>query len=511
MFRAIIVEDELLVRVAYQSIVNWEDHGFTLVGAFENGQAALDAFDKLRPDFVLTDTKMPLCDGITLIREIKRRSPETVCIILSAYGDLDYVKDGMRVGADDYLLKLDITREKLGALLAETAQKLHQARKSDVKPVSNDRQMGRDRFLRSWIRGEYSEPNTIRDYLKFYGIQFYQDRLICMSIRIDETPDSPGKPSGMVIGPAVKQTILETLRSAGAWILVDMRSNLYCALGCCDGAAPEKYGAHMRESVVFSLKSVLNLSGAAVQVSVAEGVLEVPEIFSRMFVKHPEKASARETLADEVSVLSEQLIHQLHHLRFAEAAAGMRGLNALFSETRELPVEIMRNHCAYIFMGIHTAMKRDPVFEGYFEEKYPILKEQLSRCFYFREITAWIDHVSVLLEQMGQERAPYASIANRAAAYIRQHYSEDLSLDKIARFIKVSPTYLSRVFAQEQGQGVQEYLTEQRLQKAKELLVHSDAKIYEIAADVGYPDAIYFNKVFKKHTGKTPKEYRMLK
>lgn len=98
MYRAIIVEDELLVRVAYQSIVNWQDYGFELVGLFENGQAALDAFDEIQPDFVLTDTKMPVCDGITLIREVKRRSADTICVILSAYGDLNYVKDGIREG-----------------------------------------------------------------------------------------------------------------------------------------------------------------------------------------------------------------------------------------------------------------------------------------------------------------------------------------------------------------------------------------------------------------------------
>ena len=148
MYRAIIVEDELLVRVAYQSIVNWQDYGFELVGLFENGQAALDAFDEIQPDFVLTDTKMPVCDGITLIREVKRRSADTICVILSAYGDLNYVKDGIREGADDYLLKLDITREKLGELLKSTAQKLDQMRKSEVRSVSQERAKGRDRFLR---------------------------------------------------------------------------------------------------------------------------------------------------------------------------------------------------------------------------------------------------------------------------------------------------------------------------------------------------------------------------
>ena len=122
-----------------------------------------------------------------------------------------------------------------------------------------------------------------------------------------------------------------------------------------------------------------------------------------------------------------------------------------------------------------------------------------------------VGNLCILLEQMEQTRAPSASLAAKAASYIHEHYIEDLSLDKIARHIKISPTYLSRIFSQEHGKGIQEYLTELRIQKAKQLLAETDCKIYEIAANVGYQDAIYFNKLFKRRTGKTPKEYRMLK
>lgn len=79
-------------------------------------------------------------------------------------------------------MKLDITREKLGELLKSTAQKLDQMRKSEVRSVSQERAKGRDRFLRSWIRGEYQDKETIRDYLKFYGIKLYHGAA-CVYVR----------------------------------------------------------------------------------------------------------------------------------------------------------------------------------------------------------------------------------------------------------------------------------------------------------------------------------------
>lgn len=509
MYKAIIVEDELLVRVAYQSIVNWQEYGFELAGLFENGQAALEAFDEIQPDFVLTDTKMPLCDGITLVREIKRRSPDTICVILSAYGDLDYVKEGIRVGADDYLLKLDITREKLGNLLKETARKLQELRKSEVESVSHERQKGRDRFLRSWIRGEYLERETIRDYLKFYGIKFYKEQLVCMSIHIDELDGGICKTPSEAISMAIKQTIEETLRSTGVWLLIDMRANLFYAVGCCDDADSKAFGEHMRESVLFALKSVMNLSKVTVHIGVAQSVTEVSCVFSQLSPK--EENHAQENLTEEVAALSEQVVGHILHFRYAQATEGLRKMNKTFSGAVGLPAEIMRNHCSYILMGLNSAMNKDPVLGSHFCDAYPQLKAELWSCFFTREISRWVDRLCSDMEQMEQTRAPATSLASRAADYIQAHYSEDISLDIIAGYIKVSPTYLSRIFAQEQGKGVQEYLTDLRLQKAKQLLTQTNDKVYEIAVKVGYPDAVYFNKVFKKHTGKTPKEYRMLK
>lgn len=509
MYKAIIVEDELLVRIAYQSIVDWTAYGFELAGMFENGQAALDAFDDIQPDFVLTDTKMPLCDGITLVREIKRRAPETICVILSAYGDLDYVKEGIRVGADDYLLKLDITQEKLGRLLESTAKRLHDMRRSGVEKVSNDRKMGRERFLRSWMRGEFSERDTIQDYLKFYGIKFYQQRFLCMSVCINELDGGIRKTPGEEMSAAIKQTLEQTLNSSGTWLLVDLSATMFYALGIWADGSPQQYIENVKSSVLFSLKSVMNLSSVVINTGIAEDIVDISAVFRQ--IHSEEEKDTRDKTLEHLSTLVEEIVSALQKLRYAQVTAGLRKMNQLFSGTTLYSAELVRNHCFYILMSLSGAMKKDPILESLLQELYPLLRDELWNCFFLRELASWLDNLCILLEQMEQTRAPSASLAAKAASYIHEHYIEDLSLDKIARHIKISPTYLSRIFSQEHGKGIQEYLTELRIQKAKQLLAETDCKIYEIAANVGYQDAIYFNKLFKRRTGKTPKEYRMLK
>lgn len=509
MFKAIIVEDELLVRVAYQSIVDWNMYGFELAGMFENGQAALDAFDDICPDFVLTDTKMPVCDGITLIREIKQRSPNTICVILSAYGDLDYVKEGIRVGADDYLLKLDITQEKLGQMLSVTAQRLKETRKGGVASVSSDRKMGRDRFLRSWIRGEYTEHSTLLDYLKFYGIHFPHNQILCMDIVINEVDGGIRKTPQKELCTAIRQTLEQTLNSCGTWILVDLRAAQFCALGNLDDGPVEQYMENVRNCVLFSLKSVLNLSSVQVNIALARELTEVCTVFQQLFsTKDP---AIKESAAEALTVKVEQIVNALLALRYSDVTTGLRELNRLFSGGAFYSIEVLRNHCSYLLLTLKTAMQKDPILESLMQEKYTLLKNELMNCFFHRELSDWVDELCVILEQMEQTRAPSASLAAKAAGYIHQHYNEDLSLDTIAQSINISPTYLSRIFAKEHGVGIQEYITDLRILKAKQLLTETGDKVYEIAAQVGYSDAIYFNKLFKRRTGKTPKEYRMLK
>lgn len=500
MYKAIIVEDELLIRVAYQSIVDWQAYGFELVGMFENGQEALEAFDELKPDFVLTDTIMPLCNGIELIRQIKERAPETICIILSAYGDLDYVKEGMRIGIDDYLLKLDITPERLGSLLESVALKLQKQKRSGVELVSGERQKEREDFIRRWIRGEFTERDMIQDYLKFYGIKLNMHQLICLSILIE--PEKQCAFTAEMSG-TMKQVVIQTLQSAGTWVLVDMQSNYLCAVGCCDDDTMQQYKESVMKSIRFSLKSVMNLSDVTIQCEAADDPLSVPVVF---------RAMAPCSAADHtISVVIQEIVDRVLHLQYAEVIEGLKELSSLFSETPFLLVDAVRNNCSYILMGLQTAMKNDPLLEEWMKDYYTKMKSDLLHCFHSRDFIHWVDEFGVKLEEMRQSRISSATVAEKATEYICRHYSENLSLSDIAEYCSISATYLSRIFPQELGKGVQEYLIDRRIKEAKKLLMETNKKIYEIAAGVGYPDPVYFNKVFKRNTGMTPKEYRMQK
>ncbi len=118
----LLVDDEKLIRSGMKKLLPWESLGFRIVGEAENGRQALPLIRELTPDLVITDLKMPFCDGITLTGEIRQRLPRTEVIILTGYDEFDYARQAIRMGVFDFLLK-PISPEELQASLMRLQQK----------------------------------------------------------------------------------------------------------------------------------------------------------------------------------------------------------------------------------------------------------------------------------------------------------------------------------------------------------------------------------------------------
>lgn len=111
-------------------------------------------------------------------------------------------------------------------------------------------------------------------------------------------------------------------------------------------------------------------------------------------------------------------------------------------------------------------------------------------------------------DESGKKRIEYSDLVNRTMHYVQQHLSEPVTRESISRELYVHENHLSRVFSSETGMTLTNYITECRIQKAKELLVSTNLSITEIASLVGYNYAAYFTKIFKDKTGTTPNQWR---
>jgi two-component system response regulator YesN len=156
------VEDNAVYRYAVRTILDWPAHGFELAAEAVNGKQALQVLERERFDLILTDVSMPEMNGIDLIKAVKYSAPETVVVMLSSYDDFQFVKDSMKLGAEDYLLKHDLEPESLARILSQVRERL-------LSEENSRRQGGRESASSRPCRKE------IQDALAYIREHFAED------------------------------------------------------------------------------------------------------------------------------------------------------------------------------------------------------------------------------------------------------------------------------------------------------------------------------------------------
>ena len=126
MYKIIIVDDEPFVRTGFKMSVDWEKYGFQIVAEASNGREALAEIERCCPDVIFTDIKMPVMDGIELIRHVRKNYPHIISIVLSNYNEFDLVKQAMKAGAEDYFLKVTVDISKLIQFMQKLKPKLEE-------------------------------------------------------------------------------------------------------------------------------------------------------------------------------------------------------------------------------------------------------------------------------------------------------------------------------------------------------------------------------------------------
>jgi len=183
MTRLLIVDDESLLRQGFMHMTDWETQGFQIVGEASNGKEALEIIAQKSPDIVVTDIKMPLMDGVELTKIIKEDYPGIQVVILSSYNDFEYVREMLRLGAFDYILKPKMNFTELLTVLHKASLATSQDNNTSKEPAFSDL---RDTFFIDLINGNLT-LNAIRDNFSKYRIPLEETNLIMLAVIFEPT------------------------------------------------------------------------------------------------------------------------------------------------------------------------------------------------------------------------------------------------------------------------------------------------------------------------------------
>ncbi len=532
-FKLIIVDDELLMRIGIRSMLDWESHGFRQVGEASNGREALDLALEEKPDLIITDIKMPVMDGLELIRQLSKTLPNCKFVILSSFDEIQYVKEALRLGATDYLIKSEVTPDILSELLAGIREKLMHAdggEGSGQFPTPFDHRESymhlKERLFKDLISGllDEREASAKAEQLQ---LSVRSDSLAVLKLRIDNFGQVRKKYveqdekllrysivnilEEIIPGTRHKEIIVE---SSAEYLLI---LNTLADNELSARADIERLSAGIQKTMIDFMNLSISIGVSTIVPSfkhIRKAYSEADQAWRRRFFMGYGQVMFFENAAASTD---EQL--RTEAIPSGERELAFRDMLELKDEGRiHSFLDAFRAELA----GVHAS-------ERTIRESYIRLTEMINSCIpsalarqldtsgspYEAVLTAetWEDVHRIVTDHAlrtvkDSRPGDQSGYADMAAELIHRYYSEEISLQSVAGQINVHPSYLSRVFKQEKGENFVAYLTRIRMERAKSYLESRSYKVYEIADKVGYHNYTYFSKLFKKVVGVTPEEYR---
>ncbi|ULL15772.1 response regulator [Paenibacillus sp. H1-7] len=502
MMKVLIVDDEPIIRKVLKSMIRWEEHGLQWGGEAVDGEEAWEAVQQGGIDLVVTDILMPRMDGLELVKRLKQTGADVAVVVLSCLDDFTYVKEAMKHGAHDYILKPTMEPEQLVHILTEARDGLLLQRKDREQSeqlkrqlmLSKQAQWGQ-RLQKAWVTGmpdEELEAAWFRDggEVASYLIHFapgsqmpllgwqWPDALAYISLsdqRLLLIYEGPSR------SEEIRRFLLHECNIPEACFFIT-------DIAAIRGVEQVKQTLGQHEA----LRSRYFYSDI-------DGTMMEPEPFSLPAGSGDTlPLEERQNLLKAIAGRNEEAIH--HWARHI--------CHRLYRE--KPPVDQVYSFL-YELLGLAAAFARQQTETAVdtFERKYVSLAAVQSRL-RMQELTEWFDEACRELAAMLQSRSEAATrnpFVRKAIEYMRNHYRMPISTSDIAEHVKLSRSYLSDLYGKETGESLIEALTRIRIEEAKRLLAGRERKVYEVAEAVGFIDAKTFAKTFKKMVGCTPTEY----
>lgn len=530
MLKVFLVEDEFVMREGIKNNIDWNSHGYEFCGEASDGELAFPMIQKLNPDIVITDIKMPFMDGLELSRLIKKELPFTEIIILSGYEEFEYAKEAIKIGVSQYLTK-PINGEELLREVDLLAEKISEKRKEReirekyVREMEENFLGERKNLFQYLVTGSksMSELLEISDKLnidlsaiwyrvalvKIQSMNHARDEYSNSLVQIEQKLKAIDADRGLLVfdrnleGQALifKADSREELDKIQKDYLGKMRDLLgdytqiryFVGIGMPVNRLSELPSSFEQASHAFAHRYLVKESCIWNYEEMEQNIYHDEEFnISNVNPKQLDRSKLREFLKfgdrEEVIYFVEEYFKDL-------------GPNAMKSNMFRQYIILDAYFCVVDFLDSLQFQKDEleplDVTSG-------ILQSEETAIKYVIRI---IEKALELREKTASNR--YGGIVDEVKKYIDKNYAdEDLSLNVLASHVNFSPNHLSMVFSQQTGKTFIKYLTDFRMSKAKELLRCTGKRSSEISLEVGYKDPHYFSYLFKKTQGMTPTQYR---
>lgn len=530
MYQLMIVDDEASVVDSLALTIPWEEYGVEKVHRAYSVQEALRIANTHAVDIIITDIQMPEMNGLELIDRVRHFSRKVRCIILSGHDDFEYAQLAIQYQTINYLLKPVDINELIHSV--QTAIQDIEREWSEISSYERIKQtlhanipLLQNKLLNDLIQNKSVQADMLEEQLSLIHVPFkLADPYIMMVVRLEEEFSKYDFNSLSLFESAVCNIAEEVFHELfELWHCTSEQGYLVFLINCRNNEAiklVDSYAVKLQNNVQKFLKGSLSIclsNPGTFPHGVAEFYYSSVSVIQRNVGKNKSYFITIDNTSEEAPETNmvnmfeaPSLSTLLESGKWEEAITKIESILSTNDPTNELTYNQLFTVLLYLSSSFAMVISSENVtVEEQLGEEFNLLmykKSQLSK----HRILAWAEKIinSIMARSSQRIDDSQQQIASKVRKFIDDHLNEGITLQLIADYIGLHPVYLSKVYKTSTGETIGNYLFRIRMERAAYLLLKTDLKIMEISSKLGFLATPHFIKIFKKHFGCTPQEYR---
>ena len=516
-YRMILIDDEAVILRGLKQLVNWDQLNVEIIGEATDGIEGLELIRRFHPEIVISDIAMPNLDGIELLKTVHNEKLGSKVIFLSGYQEFSYAKEAVKYGAEDYLLK-PIGAQELEQVVEQVLLKIKEEQSVHVLK-KND------------CEAEILFQNLLQEQDRLMPLQRMKDVFevsdeykgaVCAALRIGVRSTVAKEENKNLIRFEIFEYIQDYLQKMGTGGIIKKDYNTCFIL---------LFTENDRRKYRIFLQKLSEEIGKRYPALVLIGVGEWAGCDTKLYYLYSTAKFAaelyffNEETYNDISKIEKEYCHSIDEYESEKEKITQMLVKQSDSEVLVEQIvkcvkllgaihfgnkEVVINECILLAGSVHKTLKEcgfSDENEGNDQDRFLSQIRQKSS---FRQLVQafenYYDKVFLKIQLLGKKNDSFEIV--KIKKYIGEHYRENLTLEEIADFIGMNPSYMSTYFKKETGENFKTYLTNQRMQEALRLLNSTTMKSYEIADAIGYKDVKQFREKFKETYGMSPQQYK---
>lgn len=502
MYRILIVDDEKIERRGIKFLLKQIDVEWEIEEA-ANGRDALERLKQKQFDIMLTDIKMPFMDGLQLIEESVKLDPEMKTVIFSGYGEFEYARKALTFRVVDYVLK-PVEPEAFEKLMKKIISQVEN-RKRTREIAEKGLGYVKEHALYGLLNGK-SVEDVKKESGEFLDLRDFEE-IRCL-VLLEFASDFFNR-----AGVGIRDEILQVVGEDSMYLNLNPQQSVLL-LPRDDSQSVH----HTAESVADYIRETykedcfIAISGGITEAGQLEKAYNETEVLmeSRFYeperkIYFPDEEDGSGTESDDSN--DDTLMKQMKQDIRVKDIAGLRDHFERLCDKYRKKKDFSQIYIKFVFSNllkdIYTSMPN-------MDEN--LLNEEVTKLYSVTDFNTIMDMVNKNIDRLEECFGSSPSVVHReietVKQYIYDHYSEELSVEALAKSVYMAPSYLSHVFKKETGQNISKFIKTYRMEKAREMLENTHNKIVNISYAVGYPNVSYFCQSFREYFGISPQKYR---